>query len=376
MKKILFFSTGLSTTGGIERWLKTTLSFLEANEFECYTLSCFDFKDKIKLPNKEENNFCLNEKIENSFLKKIYKILFRSIVLDKISRNNNIDLIIASADSVIVSSLLNKILRRKIKLIVVIHQELSKTNFFTRVCMKAFLRYSDKVVAVSDGINTEVSKYCGKGCVVTIHNSIDIIQNNFLSNQEIDERDRHYFDECDNIFLSIGRLEKVKNYSELIMIWKRLNTKDYLLIIGDGSERNMLEKLIFDLGLLKQVFLIGQKNNVFPYIKKSKAVLSVSLFESFGMTLIESMSLGCPVISYDCDFGPREIFGLKNNIGDCNFLKNNYGYLVQNQSQSSFLDAMSDFHNSDFVKSDIRERAAAFDVNVIGVNWLNIINSI
>ncbi len=80
-----------------------------------------------------------------------------------------------------------------------------------------------------------------------------------------------------------------------------------LLILGEGEQRDYLQKLIAERNLEGKIKLAGRVNNPFPYIKKCVAYISLSLFEGFPNSLVESMICGIPVMHSDCPTGPFEI---------------------------------------------------------------------
>ena len=108
--------------------------------------------------------------------------------------------------------------------------------------------------------------------------------------------------------LSVGRLHPVKGFDRLIEAFRNAGLPDTdLLIVGEGSERNKLQKQIDESGLTSRVILAGSKDNVQDYYKQAEFYVLSSQYEGYPNVLIEAMSLGCPVIAVDCDFGPREI---------------------------------------------------------------------
>ena len=108
-----------------------------------------------------------------------------------------------------------------------------------------------------------------------------------------------------------------------------------LVIIGEGEERKLLEKYINDNGLKEHIFLIGYSNNIFPYLKNAKALISTSRWEDPGFVLLEAASVNLPIISSDCISGPREF--LEND-------KNGFGY-TENDDESFKL-AINSFLNA------------------------------
>ena len=142
--------------------------------------------------------------------------------------------------------------------------------------------------------------------------SIDEIQNKKKEINEINEKD---------YFLSIGRLTKQKNYMLLLKLVKYLNKKNInkkFIIIGEGEEKAKLLKYINENNLNNFVKLIGYKKNIFSYLKNSNALISTSLWEDPGFTIIEAAYCGIPIISSDCPNGPKEIL----NNGDGGYLYN------------------------------------------------------
>ncbi|MFO7809977.1 MAG: glycosyltransferase [Candidatus Delongbacteria bacterium] len=87
-----------------------------------------------------------------------------------------------------------------------------------------------------------------------------------------------------------------------------------LIIIGDGDRRNYLEALVLDLELTNRVFIIGSRDNPYKYIKNSDIFVLSSVYEGFGIVLIEAMACGLPVISTDCKSGPAEIISGESGV--------------------------------------------------------------
>jgi glycosyltransferase involved in cell wall biosynthesis len=114
--------------------------------------------------------------------------------------------------------------------------------------------------------------------------------------------------------VAAGRLTKVKRYDLLVKAFSKVVAArpDWRLRIygsGDatGNEKNALRALIEERGLHNHVFLMGPANPLEPeWVKGSIAAVTSSL-ESFGMTIVEAMRCGVPVVSTDCPHGPGEI---------------------------------------------------------------------
>lgn len=116
------------------------------------------------------------------------------------------------------------------------------------------------------------------------------------------------FDE--DYFVSIGRLTKQKNHIlllNLILSLSRKGINKKFFIIGDGEEEENLTKFITENNLKSSVKLLGYKENIYSYLINSKALISTSLWEDPGFTIIEAGFSNITVISSDCPNGPKEI---------------------------------------------------------------------
>src|SRR5690606_4579843 len=94
----------------------------------------------------------------------------------------------------------------------------------------------------------------------------------------------------------------------LLEAFCRLEDKEVILkLLGKGSLENELKKLAKDLGIEDRVIFEGFQEDVISYIISAKVVALTSLYEGFPNVLVESIALGTPVVSFDCQSGPSEI---------------------------------------------------------------------
>ena len=110
--------------------------------------------------------------------------------------------------------------------------------------------------------------------------------------------------------IAVGRLAAEKNFSSLIRAFRTVVDchSDWILeIYGDGCEREALLRLTEDLNLPENVFLRGVTPHVQERMLEASVFALASAFEGFGLAIIEAMSCGLPVVSYDCPCGPRDI---------------------------------------------------------------------
>jgi glycosyltransferase involved in cell wall biosynthesis len=112
------------------------------------------------------------------------------------------------------------------------------------------------------------------------------------------------------VVAAAGRLVRAKRFDLLIEAFGQVTAErpDWSLrIYGGGAERARLHELIEDRGLVEQVTLMGVRSPIEAEFAQASIVASASDAESFGMTLVEAMRCGVPVVSTDCPLGPAEI---------------------------------------------------------------------
>ncbi len=114
----------------------------------------------------------------------------------------------------------------------------------------------------------------------------------------------------------VGRLEKSKGVEDVLTAFSKVLESDSgmsLDIVGDGHAREELEALAETLEIEDKVSFKGFLVNPF-YVYKDQSVIYVlaSYMEGMPNGLIEALSCGIPCVSYDCDYGPREIFEIFN----------------------------------------------------------------
>ncbi|MFI7409626.1 glycosyltransferase family 4 protein [Streptomyces sp. NPDC049627] len=112
------------------------------------------------------------------------------------------------------------------------------------------------------------------------------------------------------VVVAAGRLAPVKRYDVLIEAFALVAAErpDWRLrIYGNGEEHARLRGLIDRLGLHENVFLMGAAAPMEAEWVKGSIGVSASDFEAFGMTIVEAMRCGLPVVSTDCPHGPGEI---------------------------------------------------------------------
>jgi len=170
-------------------------------------------------------------------------------------------------------------------------------------------RWADAIIAVSGGVADDLA-----GTTGIPRNRIDVIYNPVITPALLPsalERPSHpwFEDSAGPIVLGVGRLVAQKNFRLLIEAFAIVK-RDHnarLVILGEGPERFVLEEHIRRHGLRDSVALPGFLENPYACMARAAVFALSSDFEGLPTVLIESLAVGTPVVSTDCESGPREI---------------------------------------------------------------------
>lgn len=100
-------------------------------------------------------------------------------------------------------------------------------------------------------------------------------------------------------FLFVGRLVYEKNVKMLIDAFSKLNYNNKkLILVGEGEQRDELERQVKSMSLSEKVTFTGKTNNPEKYYKQADFLVVPSSYESFGQVIIEALSSGVPVIGF------------------------------------------------------------------------------
>lgn len=167
---------------------------------------------------------------------------------------------------------------------------------------------------------------------------------------------------------AVGRLVPVKGFDLLIQAWEKVAAvhPDWELDIwGDGPERGALERLVREKGLQGKVFLRGVTGDVQGRLLQSSMLVFSSLFEGFGMVLVEAMACGVPCVAFECPCGPRDVIspemdGLLVPPGDVEQLSLAIIRLMEQPELRRSMGAAA------------REKAAHYALDAIAVRWMDL----
>ncbi|MER6090141.1 glycosyltransferase family 4 protein [Streptomyces bluensis] len=149
--------------------------------------------------------------------------------------------------------------------------------------------------------------------------------------------------------VAAGRLAPVKRYDLLIKAFDtvRAQRPDWRLrIYGGGRQKDQLRELVDRLGLYNHVYLMGPAHPIEPEWAKGSIAAVTSSMESFGMTIVEAMRCGLPVVSTNCPHGPGEI--IDNGVD---------GRLVESGNVQAIAQGLLELINDDALRQQMAHAA-------------------
>ena len=171
--------------------------------------------------------------------------------------------------------------------------------------------------------------------------------------------------------VAMGRLAWAKGFERLIEAFSTIASKNEnwrLKILGEGPDREMLERRIKELNLLDQVELTGWIADPYDELRNSDLCVMSSRFEGFPMVLLEAMACRLPVVSFDCESGPAEI--IRDGID---------GILVPANDIEKLATAMDRLMSDDELREQLASRAPEvsrrFSKEIFFRRWEAILNS-
>ena len=302
--KIAFIISSLGS-GGAERVLSLMANYWARKNYCIIVLTLdnltpfYSLADGIKL-----------EKL--SLLKNstsIFRALANNITRIEVIRKKLIeidpDIVISfMSETNIVSTICCRIINKPIIIAERISYDFLKSRIWV-ILRKLVYRFSNALIVQT---RSDQKNYSGISNTFVINNPLNITEMRFDKPKE------------EKIILAVGRLDKQKGFDRLIKAFSHLERKDWkLAIVGEGSERSNLEKLIYDLNLEDYISLPGRTETIEKWYQKSPIFVLSSRMEGFPNVLCEAMAYGCACVSFDCIAGPNEIITDKID-----------GYLVRN----------------------------------------------
>lgn len=264
-----------------------------------------------------------------------------------------------------------RLARADFKLIVAEHTDLNMVSKnrplrekLRPLAARLFYPHADAILAVSSGVADALSQTSGlpRHLIHVINNPV--VTPDILKRSEKSVEHPWLEAKQTPVLVAVGRLNEAKDYPTLIKSLKILSSKRAIkcIILGEGEQRESLEKQISLLGLSNSVDMLGFVPNPYAFIAKADLLVLSSKREGFANVLVEAMACGAPVVSTDCPSGPAEI--LENG---------KYGPLVPVGDSQALAGAILKTLDDPIPAQILKTRAAHFSVEKIADQYIRLL---
>ena len=322
--KVLVLHGHLSM-GGEERVLLSVLKNLVELNYDVDLLITWNHGEnnlfENEIPEKVNYKFLFdNYNGKNKLIKEIYRIRAKATYLkkvEKIIKENKYDVIIDYSSNLLKYNNFDI----KVPVFAWIHFSLTFGEKLSadkiEKYKKQYKKY-DKILAICDTMRDEFVEILGmeKNKVELVYNPIDLEAIRKKA-ETIDKKYENYLKQ--DYFLQVSRLTEQKQPEHLVDIYYKLKQqgiKEKLYFIGNGEKIELIKQKIREYNLENDVVLLGQIENPYPFFKNAKLFVHTAKYEGLPTVLLESLTLGTPVVAYDCPTGPKDILGQNSEYGE------------------------------------------------------------
>jgi N-acetyl-alpha-D-glucosaminyl L-malate synthase BshA len=191
---------------------------------------------------------------------------------------------------------------------------------------------SDAITAVSDNLREETFKS------FKIEKEIQVIPN-FVDVKRFHQKDKHHFKQMlapngERILVHVSNFRSVKRVKDVVKIYEKVREQvpSKLLMIGDGPDRLAVEEMARAHGIYEDTRFLGKQEQISEILSIADLFLLPSETESFGLSALEAMACGVPLISSNAG-GLPEIneegkTGFQSNVGDVEEMAKNAIFIL------------------------------------------------
>ena len=340
----LLIITPTLESGGSEKFVSLLCKHINTNIFSVCLVVVNNANPFFKIENKA---------IEVIDLKK-NRVLFSLSAIKKTVNNFKPDIIFSTANHLnLYLAIFKNQFNSNIKFIareasiVSINSKQAKLPVLYNWLIKKYYRRFDMITCQSVYMQQDLVKHyrIPTNKTIVIHNATEEILH--LPTQPKQNGERVYK------FITLARLSHEKGIERLIHAVGMLSVSFKYYIIGEGSKRDELQKLIDELQLQDKIFLCGEKKSPFSGLEDADLFLMGSYYEGFPNALLEAGAHGIPVVAFNAPGGIAEIIKEHEN-----------GFLVEDNNIIAFAAAIKNALAYNFDRNQIIETTKKrFSVN-------------
>lgn len=360
MSRLLFIQPKLQGVGGIEKVIPLIVGGMDKLGHKVSVAIFYGFVPQ----SLSCKNYTHKEKSEVSIFGKLVKIVKRFVWLRKIIKEDNPEVIIVSAHGAVAMVLALKLIKLiKVPVLIYEHQSLAVSDVGYGWLRKWLYNFADGFIAVSKGVLRELSDKFTKIPNTCVYNPIlPVAFKSAIPNKPV--------------FVTASRLEYVKGIDilvELFIGYKKLGGDGELLIYGEGALLESAEESVAEARLNESIKFMGVTQSLTNELRSATAYISCARKESLGVSLLEALSVGVPLVCLDVPYGPREIMEVEPGVPLQYPLVTTVGILFGNLNDTSaFCESLRliDEKRADFTEpalvraSDFSVEAAVKDIDL------------
>jgi len=232
------------------------------------------------------------------------------------------------------------------------------------------INQSNGVTAVSDSLRQDTFEN------FKIANEIEVIPN-FIDFNRFSKQAKSHFKKAiapndEKIIIHTSNFRKVKRVDDVVRIFagihKEIQAK--LLLVGDGPERGVIERMCTEYGVCDNVLFLGKQEAIEEVLSVGDLFLLPSQTESFGLAALEAMACEVPVISTNAGGLPEVnidgITGYACDVGDVKSMSEKAVYILSDETRLEKFKKSSLLHAQKFSIDQILPRYVAYYQKVLG----------
>ncbi|MDU1904877.1 MAG: glycosyltransferase [Dysgonomonas sp.] len=218
----------------------------------------------------------------------------------------------------------------KVKLIFTEHNTLNRRmgSSFWKIIDRVIYKTYSRVVSITDEVQLAIKNHLGRNIVdlnfSVITNGIDLSK--FISTTLVDKTEK-------KVIIQVSSFRDQKDQPTLIKAMSLLPEDLELLLVGEGENKRKCEKLAKELDLTTRVHFLGIRTDIAELFRSSDIAILSSHYEGFGLSAVEAMASGKPLIASDVPGLSRVVegAGLLFSPGNDKDLANKINSLIKDE---------------------------------------------